>query len=260
MPARDLETRLAHSLDPEGQVLDGASRGVARARRAVREARHRLVQRLETILGALDPTERAPDAAVTVRGGRYVIPVRGTARSKVGGIVHDESATRSTVFVEPPEVIELGNALRASDLLSGSPVVPLAIGGQQVAADRPGAKRITAEQMNQPGARHADVACPRRHGARRLPRTAVQQLRIVAPYAIDDLGNLIERDGPGAAEVKEAAGVAGQEKLKDAVQVVGVGAGADLIEVESCGPVVAEARLNPVDGAGMAIEARSHRQ
>ena len=104
VPARDLETRLAHSLDPEGQVLDGASRGVARA--------HRLVQRLETILGALDPTERAPDAAVTVRGGRYVIPVRGTARSKVGGIVHDESATRSTVFVEPPEVIELGNALR----------------------------------------------------------------------------------------------------------------------------------------------------
>jgi DNA mismatch repair protein MutS2 len=112
VPARELETRLAHSLDPEGQVLDGASRGVARARRAVREARQRLVQRLESILGALDQSERAPDAAVTLRGGRYVIPVRGTARSKVGGIVHDESATRSTLFVEPPEAIELGNALR----------------------------------------------------------------------------------------------------------------------------------------------------
>ena len=112
VPARAIETRLAQSLDPEGQVLDGASRGVASARRAVREARQRLVQRLETILGALDPSERAPDAAVTVRGGRYVIPVRGTARAKVGGIVHDESATRSTVFVEPPEAIELGNALR----------------------------------------------------------------------------------------------------------------------------------------------------
>jgi DNA mismatch repair protein MutS2 len=112
VPARAIETRLAQSLDPDGQVLDGASRGVARARRAVREARQRLVQRLETMLGALDPSERAPDAAVTVRGGRYVIPVRGTARAKVGGIVHDESATRSTVFVEPPEAIELGNALR----------------------------------------------------------------------------------------------------------------------------------------------------
>src|SRR5881394_4392285 len=112
VPARELEARLAQSLDPEGQVLDGASRGVARARRAVREARHRLVERLEAILGALDPSEHAPDAAVTVRGGRYVIPVRGTAWAKVGGIVHDESATGSTLFVEPPEVIGLGNALR----------------------------------------------------------------------------------------------------------------------------------------------------
>ena len=112
VPARELETRLAQSLDPEGQVLDGASRGVARARRAVREARHRLVERLEAILGALDPSEHAPDAAVTVRGGRYVIPVRGTAWAKVGGIVHDESATGSTLFVEPPEAIGLGNALR----------------------------------------------------------------------------------------------------------------------------------------------------
>ena len=112
VPARELETRLAQSLDPEGRVLDGASRGVARARRAVREARHRLVERLEAILGALDPSERAPDAAVTVRGGRYVIPVRGTAWAKVGGIVHDESATGSTLFVEPPEAIGLGNALR----------------------------------------------------------------------------------------------------------------------------------------------------
>src|SRR5207248_2166281 len=112
VPARELETRLAQSLDPEGQVLDGASRGVARARRDVREARQRLVQRLESILGALDQSGRAPDAAVTLRGGRYVIPVRGTAWAKVGGIVHDESATGSTLFVEPPDAIGLGNALR----------------------------------------------------------------------------------------------------------------------------------------------------
>ena len=111
-PARTLEQRLLASLDADGQVLDSASRDLARSRRAVRETRERLVQRLEAILGALDQTERAPDAGVTVRGGRYVIPVRGTARARVGGIIHDESATRSTVFIEPPEAIELGNALR----------------------------------------------------------------------------------------------------------------------------------------------------
>jgi len=115
-PAKELEQRLAVSLDAEGQVLDGASRVLARARRAVREARARLVQKLEAMLAALDPTERAPDAAVTLREGRYVIPVRSTARARVGGIVHDESATRATVFLEPPEVIELGNALRAAEV------------------------------------------------------------------------------------------------------------------------------------------------
>jgi len=114
-PPRALEQRLAESLDADGQLRDGASRGLARARRAVREAREHLVQRLEALLGALDATERAPDAAVTLRGGRYVIPVRSTARARIGGIVHDESASRATVFVEPPEVIELGNALRAAE-------------------------------------------------------------------------------------------------------------------------------------------------
>ncbi len=115
-PPKELEQRLAVSLDAEGQVLDGASRVLARARRAVREARARLVQKLEAMLAALDPTERAPDAAVTLREGRYVIPVRSTARARIGGIVHDESATRATVFLEPPEVIELGNALRAAEV------------------------------------------------------------------------------------------------------------------------------------------------
>ncbi len=115
-PPKELEQRLAVSLDADGQILDGASRALARARRAVREARARLVQKLESMLAALDPTDRAPDAAVTLREGRYVIPVRSTARARIGGIVHDESATRATVFIEPPEVIELGNALRTAEV------------------------------------------------------------------------------------------------------------------------------------------------
>ena len=115
-PPKELETRLAQSISPDGQVLDSASKDLARARARVREARQHVMDRLGAILGALDPVERAPDAAVTVRSGRYVIPVRSTARSRVGGIVHDESATRSTVFVEPPEVIELGNELRAAEV------------------------------------------------------------------------------------------------------------------------------------------------
>ncbi|MGH7520487.1 MAG: endonuclease MutS2 [Gemmatimonadales bacterium] len=114
-PPKELETTLVRSIAPDGSVLDGASKDLARARQRVREARKHVMDKLGAILGALDQTERAPDAAVTVRGGRYVIPIRSTARSRVGGIVHDESATRATVFVEPPEIIELGNELRAAE-------------------------------------------------------------------------------------------------------------------------------------------------
>ncbi|HTI05532.1 MAG TPA: Smr/MutS family protein [Gemmatimonadales bacterium] len=114
-PPKDLETKLVQSISPAGEVLDGASKDLARARAHVREARKHVMDRLGAILGALDQTDRAPDAAVTLRGGRYVIPIRSTARSRVGGIVHDESATRSTLFVEPPEIIELGNELRAAE-------------------------------------------------------------------------------------------------------------------------------------------------
>ncbi len=116
LPPKELETRLADALDPDGAVRDGASRDLARARQAVRETRQRLVAKLEAILGRLDQRERAPDAGVTIRGGRYVIPVRGSARSQVGGIVHDESASGTTLFLEPPEAIALGNELRAHEV------------------------------------------------------------------------------------------------------------------------------------------------
>ncbi|HKE89292.1 MAG TPA: Smr/MutS family protein [Gemmatimonadales bacterium] len=115
LPPKQLETRLASAIAPDGEVLDGASRDLARARKAVRDVRSKLVARLERLLQGLDPQDRSPDAAVTLRAGRYVIPVRATARGRVGGIVHDESATRATVFLEPPEVIELGNELRSAE-------------------------------------------------------------------------------------------------------------------------------------------------
>jgi DNA mismatch repair protein MutS2 len=115
LPPKDLEPRLRATVGPDGEVLDGASRELAQARRAVRDARDRLVRSLEAVLQRCDAGDRAPDASVTLRGGRYVIPIRSTARAKIGGIVHDESSTRATVFVEPPEVIELGNELRARE-------------------------------------------------------------------------------------------------------------------------------------------------
>ena len=114
-PPRQLEDALGAAVEPDGLVKDTASRDLAQARREVREARDDLVRRLAGILGSLDARLVPPDAAATVRGGRYVIPVRREARSRLGGIVHDESATHATLFVEPSEAIELGNRLREAE-------------------------------------------------------------------------------------------------------------------------------------------------
>jgi DNA mismatch repair protein MutS2 len=115
VPPQAIEERLAASLESDGHVKDAASRTLARARREVREARETLVKKLGAILGSLDARLVPPDAGATLRAGRYVIPVRREARGRLGGIVHDESATHATLFVEPAETFEMGNQLREAE-------------------------------------------------------------------------------------------------------------------------------------------------
>ena len=112
LPDRAIDRRLELSVGDDGELLDTASPALAAARREIQAARQRLVKRLEGILRGLDAQATIKDAGVTVRGGRYVIPVRRDSRSRPGGIVHDESASAGTLFVEPSEAVELGNALR----------------------------------------------------------------------------------------------------------------------------------------------------
>jgi DNA mismatch repair protein MutS2 len=115
LPDKTLERRLAQSLDPDGAVLDTASPALAAARREVHQARARLIRRLESLLRGLESGATVADASVTVRGGRYVIPIRRDSRSRPDGIVHDESGSAGTLFVEPSAAIELGNALREAE-------------------------------------------------------------------------------------------------------------------------------------------------
>jgi DNA mismatch repair protein MutS2 len=116
LPDKRLERRLEQSLDPEGTLLDTASPALSAARREVHAARQRLIRKLESLLRGLDANTAPGDASVTVRGGRYVIPVRRDSRSRPGGIVHDESGSAGTLFIEPAEAIELGNALREAEV------------------------------------------------------------------------------------------------------------------------------------------------
>ena len=111
--AKRVEDELERALDPDGSVRDEASGALRRLRRELRGAQAELIQLLERAMARLEPHQRVSDMSVTMRNGRYVIPVRREGRAAVGGIVHDESATRGTVFVEPPAAIEFGNRIRA---------------------------------------------------------------------------------------------------------------------------------------------------
>jgi DNA mismatch repair protein MutS2 len=119
LPDKRIERRLEQSLDADGTVLDTASPALAAARREVHAARARLIRRLESLLRGLDTGAAQADATVTVRGGRYVIPVRRDSRQRPDGIVHDESGSAGTLFVEPSAAIELGNALREAEVAEG---------------------------------------------------------------------------------------------------------------------------------------------
>jgi DNA mismatch repair protein MutS2 len=107
----ELRTRLARSLDEQGALTDDASPALARVRRDARTRRRRLVQDLERLLHGADADRIFADRFVTVRHGRYVLPVRAEARGRVRGIVHDRSQSGQTFFVEPDGVVEANNEL-----------------------------------------------------------------------------------------------------------------------------------------------------
>ena len=115
-PLEPVVRQIRHAIDEDGEVRDNASRELSRIRRELRGARNRIVEKLEQYMAGLPARFRVADASVTLREGRYVIPVRREGRAEVGGLVHDESSTGQTLFVEPPIAVELMNRLRELEI------------------------------------------------------------------------------------------------------------------------------------------------
>ncbi|MBU6365199.1 MAG: Smr/MutS family protein [Gemmatimonadetes bacterium] len=109
---RALEEAITRSIADDGTVKDEASPALRRVRRELRQAEGELVRLLEREMARLEPHHQVADLSVTMRNGRWVIPVRREARGYVGGIVHDASGTGATIFVEPPAAVEFGNRVR----------------------------------------------------------------------------------------------------------------------------------------------------
>jgi len=102
--------RIEETISDEGEVLDTASPTLRKLRFDIRGANQRLQDRLRTLVGEFSNVLQDP--IVTIRNDRYVIPVKAESRGQVRGIVHDQSSSGATVFVEPMAVVELNNKLR----------------------------------------------------------------------------------------------------------------------------------------------------
>ena len=113
--ARRSRSTLARSFDPVGRALDTASPRLGGLRAAVRVAFDRLRRRLDALVGS-ELGSALQEPIITLRNGRYVVPVKAEARSRVKGIVHDASGSGQTLFIEPLVAVELGNAWREAQV------------------------------------------------------------------------------------------------------------------------------------------------
>ena len=107
----DLHEQLRRCLDDDGAVTDRASKRLAQIRRDILERRKRIVQDLERLWEMKEAERVFAERYVTVRHGRYVVPVRAESRARVRGIVHDRSQSGQTLFVEPDTIVDANNDL-----------------------------------------------------------------------------------------------------------------------------------------------------
>ncbi|NLG33326.1 MAG: endonuclease MutS2 [Syntrophomonadaceae bacterium] len=109
----DLEARINRTVDEEGQIRDGASAALREIRDRISKTRSRIRDYLQNFIRASNNQKILQDALITERDGRYVVPVKQEYKNEVKGVVHDESASGATVFIEPLQVLEDNNLIRS---------------------------------------------------------------------------------------------------------------------------------------------------
>lgn len=121
----ELERRLENSIDEHGELLDSASVELSRIRRELRHLQARLKNDMGAILHDADTQKFFQEAIVTVRDGRYVVPVKQEYRQSFPGIIHDRSASGSTLFIEPMAMVGMNNDIRELQAAERNEIVRL---------------------------------------------------------------------------------------------------------------------------------------
>ncbi|MCP3030518.1 endonuclease MutS2 [Halobacillus sp. A1] len=110
LPLHELERSIKSCIDDHGTVMDGASDKLRTIRSRIRTSESRVRDKLDSITKS--KSKMLSDSIVTIRNDRYVLPVKQEYRGSIGGIVHDQSASGATLFIEPQAVVEVNNLLQ----------------------------------------------------------------------------------------------------------------------------------------------------
>ena len=113
-PLTPANTEIKRCILSEDEISDDASPGLRRVRRSMKTINDRIHTALNSVLNS--SRSYLQDAVITMRDGRYCLPVKSEYKSQVNGMVHDQSATGSTLFIEPMAVIQLNNELRSLEI------------------------------------------------------------------------------------------------------------------------------------------------
>ncbi|MDQ0230980.1 endonuclease MutS2 [Metabacillus malikii] len=109
---QELERSISQCIDDNGHILDSASETLKGIRQQLRTTEARVRDKLESMIRSSSATKMLSDAIITIRNDRFVLPVKQEYRASYGGIVHDQSSSGATLFIEPQVIVELNNTLQ----------------------------------------------------------------------------------------------------------------------------------------------------
>lgn len=115
-PTPHVADQIAQVISERGDVLDSASPKLARLRSEIKVVQSRLMERLSKLVSSSDTAQYLQEPIVTQRQGRYVIPLKAEFKGRIRGLIHDQSASGATLFIEPFGVVELNNEWRKLQL------------------------------------------------------------------------------------------------------------------------------------------------
>ncbi|MFN2148817.1 MAG: endonuclease MutS2 [Anaerolineales bacterium] len=139
-PVEGLIDRISGTVDERGHVPDRASSALASIRAEARVAHDRLTSKLQNLISDSSIASMLQEPIITQRDGRFVVPLRAEFKGRLKAVVHDQSSSGATLFVEPLQVVELNNSVRELEL-----------------AERDEIRRLLAELSAQVGAHAAEI-------------------------------------------------------------------------------------------------------